>query len=102
MMVAPKGRRVRAIGTNRAKGLSLFVRIKLSPACLTLAKTSPRCLAASVELIVDSMLKYVKYKNADVNLLPCELRTAFNGHQKSHPKSHDFGYSASGTQPHAL
>jgi hypothetical protein len=80
MMAAPMGRRVRAIGTSRAKGLSLFVRIKLSPACLTLAKTSPRCLAASVELIVDSMLKHVKYRNTDVKQLPCELRTAFNSH----------------------
>jgi hypothetical protein len=99
MMAAPKGRRVRVIGTNRANGLSLFVRIKLSPACLTLAKTSPRCLAASVELMVDSMLKYVKYKNTDVNQLPCELRTLFNSHLKSRPKSHDFGYR---NRPRAL
>jgi len=55
-------------GTKRASGLLLFVSTKLSPACFTRANTSPKWRTASVELIVDSIHKYVKYLNLNVNL----------------------------------
>lgn len=61
MIASPRPRGGVLIGTSRASGLSLLVRRKLSPACLTRANTSPRWRAASVEVIDVSMRKNVKY-----------------------------------------
>lgn len=61
MISAPFARAPARTGTNRANGLSLLVSRKLSPACFTLARKSPKWRAASVEVIVVSMQVNVKY-----------------------------------------
>ena len=57
-------------GTRRARGLALLVRRKLWPACFTLASTSPKCRASSVEVMGISIQKTVKYRIMYVKVQP--------------------------------